>query len=155
MESAIEKRLNELGLALPFAATPAANYVPYVVVGDIVYIAGQVPVREGEFQYLGKVGVDLTIEEGQKAAEMVLLNILAQLKAATGGDLDRVKRAVRLGGFVNAPDGFESHPAVINGASDLLIAVMGEAGRHARAAVGANGLPFNVSVEIEAVFQLK
>jgi enamine deaminase RidA (YjgF/YER057c/UK114 family) len=111
-------------------------------------------VLQGEFKYLGKVGVELTIEQGQQAARLCALNIIAQLKLALGGDLDRVRRCVKVGGFVNCESGFGDQPKVINGASDLFVQVFGDAGRHARFAVGTNALPFNVAVEVDAVFEV-
>ncbi len=154
MTGTIEARLGELNIELPQAAAPAANYVPYVIAGNLVFVAGQVPFWNGELTYLGKVGREFSLEEGQAAARRVGLNIIAQVKAACGGDLDRVVRCVKLGGFVNCPADFAQQPAVINGASDLMVAVFGDRGRHARFAVGANILPMNVAVEIDAVFEI-
>jgi enamine deaminase RidA (YjgF/YER057c/UK114 family) len=154
MSCPIENRLAELGHVLPPAAIPAANYVPYVVVGKMLFISGQVPSKSGVFCFQGKVGDDISVETAQEAAELVALIILAQVKAAVGS-LSQIKRCVRLGGFVNATPDFTAHPAVINGASNLMISAFGEAGRHARAAVGASGLPFGVAVEIEATFEIK
>lgn len=151
----VKDRLAELGLTLPPPSTPAANYVPYVVAGDLVHIAGQVPFFGGELRYVGKVGRDYTIEEAQEAAQLVGLNILAQLGAALDGDFSRVIRCVRLGGFVNCVDDFTMQPAVVNGCSDLMVAVFGDSGRHARAAVGCNGLPLGVCVEIEGTFLIR
>ncbi len=154
MTGTIEARLGELNIELPQAAAAAANYVPYVIAGNLVFVAGQVPFWNGELTYLGKVGCEFTLEEGQAAAHRVGLNIIAQVKSACGGDLDRVVRCVKLGGFVNCPADFTEQPAVINGASDLMVAVFGDRGRHARFAVGANVLPMNVAVEIDAVFEI-
>ncbi len=154
MTGTIEARLGELHIELPQAAAAAANYVPYVITGNLVFIAGQVPFWNGELTYLGKVGRDFSLEEGQAAARRVGLNIIAQVKAACGGDLDRVVRCVKLGGFVNCPADFTEQPAVINGASDLMVAVFGDHGRHARFAVGANILPMDVAVEIDAIFEI-
>lgn len=150
----IEARLAELGLSVPIAPTPAANYIPWVRTGNLVYIAGQVPMANGEFRWVGKVGRDYTIEQGQAAAREVALNVLSQLKTALDGDLDRVVRAVKLNGFVNSTEDFIMQPAVINGASDLMIEVFGDAGRHARSAVGVAQLPFGVAVEIDGVFEV-
>jgi enamine deaminase RidA (YjgF/YER057c/UK114 family) len=150
----IDDRLSELGIVLPPAAAPAANYVPFVVSGNLVYISGQVPFQAGELAYRGKLGRDFSIEEGQAAAHLVGLGILAQLREACGGELDRVRRCVQLQGFVNGTDDFTQQPAVINAASDLMVEVFGDAGRHARFAVGANALPFDVAVEIAAVFEI-
>ncbi|MBB3065078.1 MULTISPECIES: RidA family protein [Limibacillus] len=154
MAGKIEARLKELGLELPKAAAPAANYVPYVVSGNLVFIAGQITLWNGELKFLGKVGQDFTVDEGKEAAKLCALNIIAQLREAAGGDLDRVKRIVRLGAFVNSTPDFTQQPEVINGASDLIVAVFGESGKHARAAVSAGALPRNVAVEIEAVAEL-
>jgi enamine deaminase RidA (YjgF/YER057c/UK114 family) len=153
MAGRIEARLKELGLDLPQAAAPVANYVPFVVTGKLVFVAGQITLQDGKPQYVGKVGRDFTVEEGAKAARLCGLNILAQVKAATG-DLDRVVRCVRLTGFVNATEAFSEHPKVVNGASDLMVAVFGDAGKHARAAVGVSGLPAGVAVEVDAVFEI-
>ena len=156
MSGRIDARLAELGIELPKPASPAANYVPTVRTGNLVYIAGQVPVVEGEFRFRGKLGdgQDFSVEEGQECARLVAINLLSQLKQACGGDLDRVVRAVKLNGFVNCSPDFEQQPHVINGASNLMIEVFGEAGRHARSAVGVAGLPFGVAVEIDGVFEV-
>jgi enamine deaminase RidA (YjgF/YER057c/UK114 family) len=154
MTGRIDARLTELNVSLPAASAPAANYVPVVIAGNLAFVSGQVPVFQGEFKYLGKVGVDLNIEQGQQAARLCALNIIAQLKNALGGDLDRVRRCVKVGGFVNCESGFGEQPKVINGASDLFVQVFGDAGRHARFAVGTNALPFNVAVEVDAVFEV-
>jgi enamine deaminase RidA (YjgF/YER057c/UK114 family) len=154
MTNAIDVRLAELGIALPEPPAPVASYVPYVISGNQVFISGQVTLEAGALKYVGTVGKDLTLEDGQAAARLCAINLLAQLKAAAGGNLSKVKRCVKLGVFVNAVSGFTQHPEVANGASDLMLAVFGEAGRHARAAVGAGSLPRNVAVEVEAVFEL-
>ena len=150
-----EARLAQLGIELPSAVPPAANYVPARRSGNIVYIAGQVPVADGKDQVVGKLGREVSIEDGQKAARICAINILAQLRAAMGGSLDNVVGCLRLGGFVNAVPEFGDHPKVINGASDLMVAVFGEAGRHARAAVGCGSLPRNVAVEVDAIFEVR
>jgi enamine deaminase RidA (YjgF/YER057c/UK114 family) len=155
MASNIEKRLGELGIVLLPAGAPAGNYVPFVVVGDLAFMAGQVAREAGKMKYTGKVGRDISVEDGHAAARLCAVNLLAQLKVACGGDLDRVERCVRLGGFVNSPPDFYDHPKVVNGASDLMVQVLGERGQHARTAVGAAALPMDSAVEIEAVFQLK
>ena len=155
MSGRIEARLKELGIVLPPPAKPAANYVPTVCTGNLVYVAGQVPMVDGKFEYQGKLGRDYSIEEGQACARVVALNVLAQLKGACGGDLDRVRRVVKLNGFVNCVPEFGEQPHVINGASELMIEVFGEMGRHARAAVGAISLPFGVAVEIDGVFEIE
>ena len=153
MSGKIDARLKELGIELPGAAAPAANYVPYVLTGNQLWIAGQVTFWDGKLKYRGKVGTDLTIEQGIDAARVCGLNILAQAKAALG-DLDRVVRVVKLGGFVNAAGDFTDHPKVINGASDLIVEVFGDAGKHARFALGASGLPLDSAVEIDAVIEV-
>jgi len=155
MAGKIEARLRELKLELPAASTPAANYVPFVRTGNLVFMAGQIPVWNGERRFIGKVGRDFTAEQGQEAAKLCGLNLLAQLKAALDGDLDRVVRCVRLGGFVNSMPDFVQQPLVVNGASDLMVAVFGDAGRHARTAVGTNVLPLDVAVEVEGTFEVR
>jgi enamine deaminase RidA (YjgF/YER057c/UK114 family) len=149
-----EARLAELGIELPNAVPPAANYVPARKSGSLIYIAGQVPTAGGKDQYVGKVGRDVSIEDAQKAARLCAINILAQLRTALGGSLNAVVGCLRLGGFVNATPEFGDHPKVINGASDLMVEVFGDAGRHARAAVGCNSLPRNVAVEVDAIFEV-
>ena len=155
MSSKIEQRLTELGITLPPPGAPAGNYVPFVVVGDLAFMAGQVAREAGKMKYVGKVGRDLSIEQGHAAARLCAVNLLAQLKAACGGDLERVERCVRLTGYVNSTPDFLEHPKVVNGASDLMVEVFGERGQHARTAVGASALPLDSAVEVEAVFQLK
>jgi enamine deaminase RidA (YjgF/YER057c/UK114 family) len=152
--STIEQRLSELGITLPEPAAPVANYLGYVVTGNLVFISGQVTLGPDGLEYLGKVGVDYSIEEAAQAARLCAINVLAQLKAACGGDLERVRRCVKLGGFVNSTTEFIDHPKVINGASDLMVEVLGDRGRHARFAVGAGSLPLNVAVEVDAVFEI-
>ena len=154
MSSAVDKRLAELGIVLPSPGAPGGNYVPFVVAGDLVFMAGQVARSEGRMAYTGKVGRDLGVEQGQAAARLCALNLLAQLKVACNGDLDRVARCVRLGGFVNCAPDFKDQPKVVNGASDLMIEVFAERGKHARTAVGVAALPSDSAVEVEAVFQL-
>ena len=151
--SKIETRLAELGITLPDAPAPAANYVPYVQVGDLVFVSGQVSMKDGGF-FTGKLGADLSTAEGAAAAKSCAISLLAQLKAACGGDIDRLKRVVKLTGFVNSTPDFTEQPKVINGCSDFLVEALGEAGRHARSAVGAM-LPLGVAVEIEGIFQVK
>jgi len=154
MSGRIDKRLQELGIALPQASEPKGNYVPVVLSGRQAWVAGQVPLAAGEVQFKGTVGGDLSIEDGQAAARLCVLNVLAQLRRALDGDLDRVRRVVKVGGFVACSPAFTAHPQVINGASDLLVAIFGEAGRHARFAVGAPSLPLGVAVEVDAVFEI-
>ena len=152
--SAYESRLAELGVTLPDAPAPAANYVPYVQVGDLVHVSGQISMAEGEF-IKGKLGEDMDAEAGAAAARSCAISLLAQVKAACGGDLDRLVRVVKLVGFVNSTAGFSDQPKVINGASDFMVEALGDAGRHARSAVSAASLPFGVAVEIEGIFQVK
>ncbi|MCW9032798.1 MAG: RidA family protein [Rhodospirillales bacterium] len=155
MVSSVEKRLTEKGIILPAAAAPAANYVPYVISGNQIFVSGQITVDNGELKHLGRVGDTLTIEEGYEAAKLCGLNLIAQANAACGGDLDRITRVVKLGGFVQCTDGFTDHPKVINGASDLMVEVFADAGKHARFAVGVPALPLGVSVEVDAIFEFK
>ncbi|MFT7517986.1 MAG: enamine deaminase RidA (YjgF/YER057c/UK114 family) [Kiritimatiellia bacterium] len=151
----VEDRLLDLGIDVPTAPKPAGNYIPWVRTGNLVYIAGQVPMKDGEFHWVGKVGRDFSIEQGKQAARMVGFNVLSQLKAALDGDLNRVVRTVKLNGFVNCTPDFIQQPAVINGASELIIEVFGDVGRHARSAVGAASLPFGVAVEVDGVFEVR
>ena len=155
MTGKIDQRLAELGITLPTPPKPVASYVPYVVTGKTVFVSGQVTLGPDGLEYVGKLGRDFDIEQGQAAARLCAINILAQLKAATDGDLDQIDRMVRLGGFVNCTDDFKDQPAVINGASDLMLDVFGDAGRHSRAAVGVNALPVGVAVEVDAIATLK
>jgi enamine deaminase RidA (YjgF/YER057c/UK114 family) len=155
MSGRIEQRLHEIGVTLPAPGQAAGNYVPHVITGNLVYLSGQVPLENGARKFLGKVGKELSAEDGQKAARLCALNLLTRLKAACNDDLDRVVRCVKLTGFVNAAPEFGDHPKVINGASDLMVEVFGDAGRHARSAVGMGSLPFGVAVEVEAIFEIK
>ncbi|WP_394180450.1 RidA family protein [Yoonia maritima] len=152
--SAIETKLAELGVTLPDAPAPAANYVPYVVIGDLVHVSGQISAN-ADGLIIGKLGQDTDAEAGAAAAQTCAVNLLAQLKAACGGDIDQLVRVVKLVGFVNSTPEFTDQPKVINGASDFMVAALGDAGRHARSAVSAASLPFGVAVEIEAIFQIK
>ncbi|MFZ2008345.1 MAG: RidA family protein [Stellaceae bacterium] len=154
MSGKIDARLKELGIELPQPTAPVANYVPYTVAGNLVVVSGQVTLWGGKVEYVGKLGREIGIEDGQKAARLCALNILTHLKTACGGDLDRVKRVVRLGGFVNCTPDFTDQPQVVNGASNLMVEVFGDAGRHARAAVGVSSLPLGVAVEVEAIFEI-
>ncbi|HRQ61681.1 MAG TPA: RidA family protein [Alphaproteobacteria bacterium] len=150
----IADKLKELGLELPETVAPVANYVPYVVSGKHVYVAGQIPLVGGKVAHVAKVGADYTTEQAMEAAKVCALNILAQVNAAVGGDWSKVKRCVKLGAFVNSTPDFIDQSSVANGASDLMVAVMGEAGKHARFAVSAPSLPRGVAVEVDAVFEL-
>lgn len=149
----VAENLKKLGHELPKPAPALFNYVPYVITGSLVFVAGQISMINGE-KITGAVGQDLSIEEGKKAAEWCALNILAQVGDAVGGDWSRVKRCVKVGGFVNCPPGYADQSVVINGASDLIVAALGERGKHARFAVGAGSLPANFAVEVDAVFEI-
>ena len=153
MSNHFENKLNELGIILPDAPAPAANYVPFVKVGDIVYVSGQISADTSGF-IKGKLGDDMITEEGAAAARACAINLLAQVKAACGGDLDRLVRVVKLTGFVNSTADYTDQPKVVNGASDLLAEALGDAGKHSRSAVSAASLPLGVAVEIEGIFQV-
>lgn len=154
MTGRIESRLAELGITLPQATAPVANYVPWVRTGSQVFVSGQVSNGPDGF-IKGKLGADMSIEEGAAAARACALSLIAQLKAACDGDLDRLVRVVKLVGFVNSTADFTDQPKVVNGASDLMVEVFGDAGRHARSAVSAASLPLGVAVEVEAIFEVK
>ncbi len=149
-----ETKLAEMGVTLPDAPMPAANYVPYVQVGDTLFVSGQLP-KLGDTLMVGKLGDDMETAQGAEAAKACAINLLAQVKAACGGDLDRLMRVVKLTGFVNSTADYGEQPAVVNGASDFLGEALGEAGKHSRSAVSAAALPFGVAVEIEGIFQIK
>lgn len=153
MTHAIDTRLAELGLSLPDSPAPAANYVPYVIVGNLVFVSGQVSMNADGF-VKGVLGDNMSVEDGAAAARLCGLGLLAQAKAACGGDWSKLKRVVKLTGFVNSTKEFGDQPKVVNGCSDLLVDVLGEAGRHSRSAVSAGALPFGVAVEIEGIFEL-
>ncbi len=144
----------ELGIELPEPAAPAANYVPFVITGNLVFVSGQITVWNGELRHIGRLGEDMDIDEGYRAARLCGLNLIAQAKAAAKGDLNKIKRVVKLGGFVNSTPDFTDQPKVINGTSDLMAEVFGEAGKHARFAIGAVSLPLGVAVEVDGVFEL-
>ncbi len=154
MSGRIEERLKELKIELPKAAAPAANYVPYTISGRLLFVAGQIPIVNGQLKYVGTVGADLSVEDGAAAARLCALNLIAQAKAACGGNLDKVGRVLKLVGYVQCTTGFKDQPKVINGASDLMVQVFGDLGRHARAAVGTNALPLGVAAEVEGTFEL-
>jgi enamine deaminase RidA (YjgF/YER057c/UK114 family) len=154
MAGNIETRLKDLGVVLADAPPPAANYVPFVTAGDLVFVSGQVSMADGAFIH-GKLGQDMDVEAGAAAARTCAISLLSQVKAACGGDLDRLVRVVKLTGFVNSTGDFGEQPKVINGASDFLVEVLGDAGRHSRSAVSAASLPFGVAVEIEGIFQIR
>jgi len=151
--SIIEDRLAGMGVQLPDAPAPAANYVPYVQVGQTLHVSGQIS-KDGDRLITGKLGVDMNTQDGAAAARICAIALLAQVRAACGGDLDRLRRVVKLTGFVNSGPDFGEQPQVINGASDFLAEALGDAGRHARSAVSAAALPFGVAVEIEGIFEI-
>ena len=154
MSGTIEARLESLGLVLPVAPAALANYVPTVISGDLLYVSGQISKAADGSLTVGKVGAELTTEEGAAAAALCALNILAQAKTALG-DLDRIEQVVKLTGFVNAVPSFSDHPKVVNGASDLMVELLGDKGRHTRAAVGCSGLPANAAVEVDAIIRFR
>jgi enamine deaminase RidA (YjgF/YER057c/UK114 family) len=154
MTATIDQRLSELGIELPAPAAPAGSYVPVRRAGSLLVVSGQLPMEAGRVRYVGKLGGGVSLEDGQAAARLCAINILAQAKAACDGRLDRLSGCIRLGGFVACTPEFSDHPKVINGASDLMVAVLGDAGRHARAAVGVPSLPLDAAVEVEAMFEL-
>jgi enamine deaminase RidA (YjgF/YER057c/UK114 family) len=154
MSDTIDGRLAALGISLPEAAAPAANYVPYVISGNLLFLSGQLPIEGGKVAVTGLVGGDVALPEAQRAAELCAINILAQAKAALSGDLTRITRVVKLNGFVASAPGFIEQHLVINGASNLIANVLGEAGKHARAAVGMASLPLNAAVEIDAILEI-
>lgn len=154
MANQIDARLSELGIELPAPAVSVANYVPYAVSGSLVFVSGQLTFVRGKVEFVGKVGSDLSTKQGREAARICALNIIAQLKAACDGDLDRVKRIIKLGGFVNSTPDFTEQAIVMNGASDVMVEVFGDKGRHTRTSVSAGTLPLGVAVEIDAVAEL-
>jgi len=154
MSDTIDGRLAALGISLPEAAAPAANYVPYVISGNLLFLSGQLPIEGGKVAVTGLVGGDVALAGAQRAAELCAINILAQAKAALSGDLSRITRVVKLNGFVASAPGFVEQHLVINGASNLIANVLGEAGKHARAAVGMASLPLNAAVEIDAILEI-
>lgn len=155
MPRPLQDRLKELGIELPSITPPAFTYVPYVRTGNLVFISGQVPQWKGERQFLGKLGREFQVEEGRNAARLCALNVVAQLNTAIHGDMDRLVQFVNVRGFVNSTPDFLLHPQVINGASDLLVEIFGEAGRHSRTALGVSALPYDVAVEVDAVAEIR
>lgn len=155
MSGQIDSRLKALGIDVPQAAAPVANYVGWARTGSLVVVSGQIPLKDGKVATTGLLGRDVSVEDGTAAARQCAINIIAQVRAACGGDLDKVVRIVRLGGFVACTPDFTDHPKVINGASDLMVEVFGDAGRHARAAVGCPSLPLNAAVEVEALVEIR
>jgi enamine deaminase RidA (YjgF/YER057c/UK114 family) len=153
--SKIEENLQALNITLPAPLAPVANYVGFVKSGNQVFVSGQLPIENGEVKFVGKVGSKVSADDAKKAARLCAINLLAQVKMACDGDLQRVVRCVKLGVFVNADADFTDHPLVANGASDLMVEVLGDAGKHARAAVGSGSLPRGVAVEVDAIFEIK
>jgi len=151
----VEQKLADLDITIPTPVAAVANYVPFVRSGNLVSISGQIPMRDGKLAFEGKVNDTVSEEDACSAARLCGLNIIAQLKAACDGDLNRVKRIVKLGGFVNCTDSFGGQPQIINAASDLMVEVFGDAGCHSRSAVGVNALPLNVPVEIDALVEIE
>jgi len=154
MDRTVEQRLTDMGVELPKPAAPAANYIPFVTTGNMIFVSGQITMLDGELQYLGKVGDTLSTDDGYKAARICAINLIAQVKEACFGDLDRVTQVIKLGGFVNCTPDFTDQPKVINGASDLIAEAFGDAGKHARFAVGASSLPLGVAVEVDGIFEI-
>ena len=150
-----DENIKNLGLNIPDLPKALANYVPYKIIGKTIYISGQAPVQNGELIYKGKVGSDISIEEGIEAAKLCVINIIAALKTGLEGDWDKLDSFVKLTGFVNCQDNFTDQPKIINGASDMLVEIFGDQGRHSRVAVGSNALPLGIAVEIDAIAQLK
>ncbi|MGQ4913564.1 MAG: RidA family protein [Candidatus Asgardarchaeia archaeon] len=150
----IEKRLEELGIELPEAPRPIAAYIPALLSTKYLFVSGQIPIKDGKLMYKGKLGKDLTVEEGYEAAKICAINILSAAKSVIG-DLNNIIKVVRIAGYVNSTDSFEEHSKVVNGASDLLVEVFKDSGKHVRIAVGVNSLPLGAPVEIEAVFEIE
>ena len=153
MPGTVDKKLSELGIVLASPAAPVANYVPFVRTGNLLFVSGQICLDAGKLVAKGQLGAGVSIEDGQKAARACAVNLLAQVKAALG-DLDKVVRVLRLGGFVNATPGFTDGPKVMNGASDLMVTVFGDKGRHARTTVGVSALPGDAAIEVEGLFEV-
>lgn len=153
--SLVEKRLREQGIELPVPSVPGADYAPFVRMGELVFLTGQLSQWNGERKFIGKVGREIDLDQARQAARLCALNLLAHLRVALDGDLDRVVQCIRVGGFVNATPEFRDHSKVMDGASGLFLEVFGSAGRHTRVSVGVNGLPYGVAVEVEAVFAVR
>jgi enamine deaminase RidA (YjgF/YER057c/UK114 family) len=154
MSNAIDQKLAGMNITLPASVPPAANYIPYTVTGNLVFVSGTLPMKDGKPQDIGKLGKEFSVEQGQATAKLCGINLLSHVKAACGGDLSRVKRVVRLGIFVNSVAGFTDQSKVANGVSDFMVALFGEAGKHARFAVGVSELPFGVAVEVDGTFEI-
>lgn len=149
----IDEKLTSLNISLPLAPKPAGSYVPVTITNNLAFVSGQIPIKDGKVQFQGKVPSTISIDDAQKAAKLCIINVLAQLKAEIG-TLDRVSRIVRVSGYVNSSDDFAEQPKIINAASDLLVEIFGDKGRHSRTAVGVACLPFNSSVEIDAIIEI-
>ena len=154
MAGTVEQRLIDMGIELPQPAAPAANYIPFVISGNLIFVSGQITMLNGDLQYLGKVGDNLSVDDGYQAARICAINLIAQVREACFGDLDRVTQVVKLDGFVNCTPDFTDQPKVINGASDLIAEAFGDAGKHARFAVGAPSLPLGIAVEVDGIFEI-
>jgi enamine deaminase RidA (YjgF/YER057c/UK114 family) len=154
MAGRIDAKLKELGITLPPPAKPIATYVPFAVTGRLVVVSGQLPVQDGRIAFTGKLGESVTVEQGKESCRLCFINVLAQLREAAGGELDRVKQVLRLGGFIACVPGFTEHALVMNGASELCVAVFGDAGRHARTTIGVPALPADAATEVEALVEL-
>ncbi len=155
MTTALDDRLNALGIELPTPSTPGANYVPFVRTGNLLYLTGQLSQWNGERRFIGKLGREFNLEQGQQAAQLCALNLIAHLKAALDGDLGRVTRCIRLTGYINSVSDFTAQSQVMNGASDLFVQVFGESGRHTRITIGVAALPYDVAVEVEGIFEVR
>lgn len=151
----VEQRLSALGITLPTAPTPAANYLPWTITGNQLWIAGQAPIRDGKYDYLGRVGEAVTPEQAHAAARLCGINVLAQVKAACKGDWSRLVKAVRICGYISTAPDFLEFPKVLDGCSDLMVEVLGDAGKHVRTVMGVSGLRFNVPIVVDAVFEIR
>ena len=151
----IDQRLASLGIALPAAPTPAANYLPWTISGSQLFIAGQAPIRGGKYEYVGRVGAEVTPQQAHAAARLCAVNLLAQVKAACNGDWTRFVKGVRVCGYISSAPGFFDYPQVLDGCSDLLVEVLGDAGKHVRTVMGVSGLRFNVPIVVDAVFEIR
>ena len=155
MTDIIKQKLDKMGIYLPTPTKSVANYLPYIITNNLIYVSGQITVLEDEIKYLGRLGENLSVEDGMAAARLCAINLLSQLNEALDGQLDRITKVVKLGGFVNCTHEFADQPKVINGASDFMVQVFGDKGRHARSAVGVNSLPLGVAVEVDGVFEFE
>lgn len=151
----IERKLSSLGIVLPVAPTPAANYLPWTITGNQLWIAGQAPIRDGKYDYLGRVGTDVTQQQAHAAARLCAINVLAQVKAACANDWSRLAKTVRVCGYISAAPDFYDFPKVLDGCSDLLVEILGDAGKHVRTVLGVSGLRFNVPIVVDAVFEMR